>query len=104
MFVQYFTVLIGSLKNQANHLHRCISINSHKWIIDYFEFKELSKDHSTTDTELLLATLAMQLHSGMTYLFYVLLELMETEWDLQNLAVDLQLKVNTFDQHMSYGM
>ena len=82
-------------------LYRCIihhRSTSHKEIAKY------GKDHS--DTQLLLALIAMQLHSGNTSSFYEMLEFMEdSEQDVKHLGTEIKHKVKKFDQQdMSSGM
>ena len=83
-------MLIESLGSQAYHLYRCVA--SHRWIDDYFgQIKEMDD----SDTELLLAIIAIQLHSGDTSPFYKMLESMESsKWNLKHLAEKMKQVVD----------
>ena len=68
--------------------------------------KMLTENEHTSDTELLLAHLAMQLHSFHNYLFYKMLKFMqssERDEDVQSLAAEILLQVKRFDPVMSCG-
>ena len=100
MFFKYFTVLIESLGSQAYHLYRCFA--SHRWIDDYFE---QIKEMDDSDTELLLAIIAIQLHSGDTSPFYKMLESMESpKWNLEHLAKKMKQEVDIIHPVTLSGM
>ena len=100
MFLQYYTVLIQSLRDEANNLYRCIG--RHGWIGEEFEYIS-DMDHS--DIELMLPITAMQLYYGSTFLFYGILTVMETfKNEIQCLAVKIRQDIGTFDPALSCGM
>jgi len=103
VFVWYYRELTGSLRNAISPLirivnHISISQDSRLWIAEY------GMNHS--DTQLLLALIAMQLHSGNTSSFYEMLEFMQDyEQDIKELGTEVKHKVKKFDQQdMSSGM
>ena len=57
-----------------------------------------------SDTDLLLAVIAMELHSGRTSSFYEMLEFMKESERNMSLARAIQQKVETYDPHNSHGM
>ena len=96
VFLQYYTELIGSLKN-LDHLYRHFS-----GIDNYLELI-LGMDHS--EIELLLPVIAMELHYGDTSLLYKMLAFMGTSnQKIQNLAAKIQQKVRQFNPVISSGM
>ena len=100
MFLQYYTVLIQSLRDEANNLYR--RIGRHGWIGEDFGYISYM-DHS--DIELLLPTIAMELHYGSTFLFYEILTVMGTfKNEIQCLAVKIRQDIGIFDPAMSSGM
>ena len=128
MFVQYYSKLIESLRDQAYQLYRhtfeyrryqWISLSwishSYNWIITYFDMFSMREgvevggevvgvDNSAI--ELLLAIQAMKLHSGRTSLLYKMLKFMESskEDDHQQLAREIRLNIKRFDPNNSSGM
>ena len=112
VFVQYCNKLIilpmaRSLRTHTYELYSCIRhhiMTSHHWIVKYFDH---TKGMDDSDTELLLAIIAMELHRGRTSSFYGMLEFMinsKHDPHLVILATEIQLQVKTFDPHKSSGM
>ena len=107
MFVQYYNKLLmtGSLRSHTYELYSCIHhhiVTSHHWIVQYFK---LSKGMDRSDTELLLAIIAMELHNGRTSSFYEMLKSMKNpEQTFQHLVRKMQEEIETFDPHKSSGM
>ena len=110
VFVQHYKSLIlflkfGSLEialELYGYIHHHI-MTIHHWIVEYFGHT-MGMDHS--DTELLLAIIAMELHCGRTSSFHEMLAFLNNSIYNENqyLAEEIRLQVKTFDPHKSSGM
>jgi len=105
VFVQYYNKLINPLRHYALKLCYGCCI-SHDWMMKYFEkYSHKAKDDSIIG--LLLAEIAMQLHSGNTFSFYEMLKFMQN-WKLHttvhHLAKEIQEEIKGFHQNTSSSM
>ena len=112
VFIQYYNTLKESLKNYSHLLYHG---GSYREIITYFmEFTSSRRpsrySHAAagqpSDTEVLLAEVAIQLYSGNTRLFYEMLKVMRTiTWDdkVCELAAEVETKIESYIPHTSYG-
>ena len=105
VFVQYYNKLIISLRYYTLELYDRCDI-SHDWMMMYF----IKYSHKATDDSvigLLLAKLAMQLHSGNTSSFYKMLKFMknlELNTTVHHLAIEIQAEIIGFRQNTSSSM
>jgi len=105
VFVQYYNKLINPLHHYIYQLYYRCGI-SHYWMRKYFiEYSHKAKDDSIIG--LLLAELAMQLHSGNTSSFYEMLKFMknlEQDTTVHHLATEIQEEIKGFCQNTSSSM
>ena len=98
-FWEYYTVLIGALRDQENDLYRCIT--SYGRIVNFLYIMGMD----CSNIELLLAIIAMELYSDNIHPFYEMLKFMEgLKQNVQCLTAGIQQEVSTFDQDVSPGM
>ena len=78
VFVRYYQLLLDvSQRFYTYDLYKCIHrhiMTSHRWIVQYYDHIQ---GMYLSDTDLLLAIIAMELHCGRTSSFYEMLKFMK---------------------------
>ena len=106
VFVRYYQLLLDiSQRIYTYELYKCIHrhiMTNHRWIVQYYDHIQ---GMYLSDTDLLLAIIAMELHCGRTSSFYEMLKFMKnSKVNFQHLDAEIQYEVETFDPHKSFGM